>query len=220
MEPGEICCVYRVGWKNKMIAEQVLRGIQRFPVPVSSEEWRVPMVPHPFGETIYVGSSVNFDSRWARHDNPKYNRHGPFGKWLHRDNNLQKIKVEFLETVKEWNGSRDDLKKDIRRREFLWKERYPARFGKMDGLFMQPKQVQLAHKRKIDKASRNRNQEYQRRRNRKNKRNSRLVKKMKKLHVKLMVELLSMMRLRKRLRKRGTIYAAALLANCTKRKAR
>ena len=124
--------------------------------PFDLKTWQM---SEPGPETVYIGSTIDFVHRWERHGNPKYNGHGPFGEWLHKDNNILRINVEILETIKKWNGTRDDLKKEIRRREFLWKQKYPAWFGKHDGLFMQSTEVQLAHKRKLDQAWRDRNRE-------------------------------------------------------------
>ena len=178
--------------------------------PFDLETWQ--MSEHE-GETVYIGSTVTFFDRWYRHGNPKYNGHGPFGEWLHKDNNILKINVEILETIKEWNGTRDDLKKEIRRREFLWKQKFPARFGKMDGLFMQPYNVFRAHKNKINKAYRDRNRE-------KVKLMQRQGKKARRLKKKAMKELIRFHRLRQQIIKStSTIsFASKLMAMLPKPK--
>ena len=192
MEPGEICCVYRVSYNEKLIVEKASKKMY----PFDLETWQ--MSEHE-GETVYIGSTITFFDRWYRHGNPKFNGHGPFGEWLHRDNNILRINVEILETIKEWNGTRDDLKKEIRRREFLWKQKFPARFGKYDGLFMQPKEVRLAHRRNIDKLCRDRNPEITKARNKINHRKSYMIKKAKRLKKKAHKELIRFHRLRQKL---------------------
>jgi len=169
--------------------------------------------PAKKSETIYVGSSVELLRRWREHNNPNYNGHGPFGKWVHQNDLTEKIGIEILETVKNWKGSRDDLKNELKRREFLWKKKYPAKFGKMDGLFMQPYEVYRAHRNKICKASRDRNPERTRERKRRNDRKYRLQKKIKKNKQKVLKELLLIHNLRQKILNMDSISCAIHFAS-------
>ena len=165
-------------------------------------------------EIIYVGSTLELRRRWHHeHLNPNYNGHGDFGRWIHKENKANELDVIILETVKYWWGSRDDLKKELKRREFLWKEKYPARFGKMDGLFMQPYNVYRAYKNKTDKACRDRNPKRTRERKRRNDRKYRLQKKIKKNKQKVLKELLLIHNLRQKILNMDSISCATYFAS-------
>ena len=184
-----MCCVYRVFWKKDK------------------------------SKTIYVGSSCDFVRRWFKnHLDPKYSGHGPFGKWIHSEKKADEIDVEILEEISDWSDTHEKLQHEIKRREFLWKSQFPAEFGKMDGLYMQPKEVQREHKRKMKKAWRHKNyadpikHEYQKKRMRYNKMWQR---KRKRWHKKILKELHAFFKIRKRMRKhpnRGLIYCYASMS--------
>ena len=151
-------------------------------------------------DILYVGSTLELRRRWKHeHLNPNYNGHGDFGRWVHGENKTSELEFRVLETIKFWPGTRDELKRELKRREFLFKQKFPARFGQMDGLCMQPKEVQLAHRRKIDKAYRERNLEKVRKRKRLQMRKVRSAKKKIRLHKQLTKELLTYHRMRQKL---------------------
>ena len=103
-------------------------------------------------EIVYIGSTISTKRRFVKeHWNPKYKTHRIFGKWLHTDGNLSKVKFEILEVVTGFEG--EELKKECRRREFLWKKKFgPTKFGVMDGLKFQPKEVIMQHRREQNKS--------------------------------------------------------------------
>ena len=102
-------------------------------------------------EIVYIGSTISTKRRFVKeHWNPKYKTHRIFGKWLHTDGNLSKVKFEILEVVTGFEG--EELKKECRRREFLWKKKFgPQKFGKLDGLKYQPREVILQVRREQQK---------------------------------------------------------------------
>ena len=102
-------------------------------------------------EILYIGSTISTKRRFVKeHWNPKYRRHFDFGKWLHADDNLSKVKFEILEVVTGFEG--EELKRELRRREFLWKRKMsPQKFGKLDGLKYQPEEVQKQRRREQNK---------------------------------------------------------------------
>ena len=97
-------------------------------------------------EILYIGSTNSTKRRFVKeHWNPKYHRHHNFGRWLHIDGNLAKVKFEILEVVTGFEG--EDLKKELRRREFLWKRKMaPQRFGVFDGLKYQTEEVKKQYR--------------------------------------------------------------------------
>ena len=110
----------------------------------------VRMIDNPL-EIVYIGSTISTLRRFLKeHWNPNYRGHRHFGKWLHENNNLSKVKFEILEIVSNLKG--ENLKKELRRREFLWKRKLgQQKFGKLDGLKYQPREVQLAVRREQEK---------------------------------------------------------------------
>ena len=85
-------------------------------------------------EVVYVGSSVDCKARFNQHKNIK-TKHGPFGRWVHANGLQDQIKMIILEVLK--LEDHDELKKELKRREYLWKERLTPTFGQMDGLCFQ-----------------------------------------------------------------------------------
>ena len=102
-------------------------------------------------EIVYIGSTISTKRRFEKeHWNPNYKRHHQFGRWLHTDDNLSKVKFEILEVVTGFEG--EELKTECRRREFLWKRKMgPQKFGKLDGLKYQPREVILQVRREQKK---------------------------------------------------------------------
>ena len=88
-------------------------------------------------EVMYVGSTKNLQRRlFKEHLNPKWKKHGPFGRWLH-DGNLERVTMQILEQVHTKN------KKVLVSREFHYKRTLPKqRFGKLDGLGLQSLDLQ------------------------------------------------------------------------------
>ena len=102
-------------------------------------------------EILYIGSTISTKRRFVKeHWNPNYKNHKLFGRWLHTDDNLSKVKFEILEVVTGFEG--EELKTECRRREFLWKRKMgPQKFGKLDGLKYQPREVILQVRREQQK---------------------------------------------------------------------
>ena len=97
---------------------------------------------HENNEVLYVGSTNNLQRRlFKEHYNPHWNKHGPFGRWLHEDNNLERVTLKILERVKD---EENDLQKALVTREFHYKRTLPKqKFGKLDGLGLQSPDLQL-----------------------------------------------------------------------------
>ena len=102
-------------------------------------------------EIVYIGSTISTKRRFVKeHWNPNYKNHKLFGKWLHTDGNLSKVKFDILEVVTGFEG--EELKRECRRREFLWKKKMgPQKFGIMDGLKYQPEEVRKQYRREQNK---------------------------------------------------------------------
>ena len=97
------------------------------------------------GHILYVGSSIDLKSRLKQHQNENFRQHGPFGRYIHKQKIVNDIKFSILQEWKNpgYPGTRDDLKKELRTNEFLWKNKLPdQRFGQNDGLIFQPIEVQ------------------------------------------------------------------------------
>ena len=90
----------------------------------------------------YVGSSINVRNRDKSHKSPKNKTHGPFGRMIHKEGIADDIQMRILEIVKQ-DGTRDELKSELKRLEYLWQEKLNPRFGMMDGLNKQPYEVQM-----------------------------------------------------------------------------
>jgi len=98
-------------------------------------------------EVLYIGSTIDLRNRERQHRNPDFKCHGPFGRWLHANNLAWKVRVVVLEPMQ--HEDREQLKKLLRRQEFVWKQRLSSKFGQNDGLCQQPEEVQTAHKKKM-----------------------------------------------------------------------
>ena len=125
-------------------------------------------------EILYIGSTISTKRRFVKeHWNPNYRRHAFFGKWLHTGDNLSKVKFEILEVVTGFEG--EELKRELRRREFLWKKKMsPQKFGVMDGLKFQPEEVQKQHNRERNKKYYMKSENYERHLERKKTKNAKL----------------------------------------------
>jgi hypothetical protein len=104
-------------------------------------------------ELYYVGSSIHVRRRLSEHMRPSFAHHGPFGKYIHANSLTNDINMTILEKIKEFPGTRDQLKDELKRREFLWKVALPARFGQFDGLKFQPEEVRRAIQNKQNRAT-------------------------------------------------------------------
>ena len=90
-------------------------------------------------ECFYVGSTVNPEERERQHRNHKFPHHGPFGRWAHKEKMFPRMEFQVLEFVE--HEDREQLKKECRRIEFLWKQEITPSFGQNDGLQFQPIEV-------------------------------------------------------------------------------